>query len=68
MTLERAIRLLAGSLVLISLALSRYLGPWWLLLGCFVGANLAQSAVTGFCPAEHVLGRFGVGAKKSEMR
>lgn len=63
MTLENAIRILAGTLVLASVLLSRLLGPWWLLLAAFVGANLAQSAVTGFCPAEHILRRLGVGPR-----
>lgn len=60
MTSESAIRLLAGSLILVSLALSQFVGPWWLLLAAFVGLNLAQSAITGFCPAEVVLKRLGV--------
>lgn len=62
MTLESAIRLLAGSLILTSVALSLLASPWWLLLTGFVGLNLAQSALTGFCPAEAVLKRLGVGA------
>lgn len=65
MTIERAIRLLAGSLVLTSLAVSQWLGPWWLLIAAFVGANLAQSALTGFCPAETVLRRLGVGGSRA---
>jgi hypothetical protein len=55
MTVERAIRALAGTLILTSLVLSRVAGPWWLLLGFFVGANLFQSAFTGFCPAERIM-------------
>ncbi len=61
MTVERAIRLLAGTLVLLSLVLSRWLGPWWLLIAAFVGANLAQSSFTRFCPAETVLRKLGLG-------
>jgi hypothetical protein len=61
MTIESAIRLLAGSLILVSLALSQFVSPWWLLLAGFVGLNLAQSALTGFCPAEAILKRLGVG-------
>lgn len=61
MTLENAIRILAGSLVLASLALARWIDPWWLLLAAFVGANLIQSAFTGFCPAEIILKKLGVG-------
>jgi len=61
MTIESAIRLLAGSLILISLTLSQFVGPWWLLLAAFVGLNLAQSALSGFCPAEMILKRLAVG-------
>lgn len=59
MTIERAIRALAGTLVLTGIVLSRVLSPWWLLLTVFVGANLLQSAFTKFCPAELVLRRLG---------
>ena len=61
MKLENAIRVLAGSLVLTSLALAHWVDPWWLLLAAFVGVNLIQSAFTGFCPAEIVLKKLGVG-------
>jgi hypothetical protein len=61
MKIENAIRVLAGSLVLISLALAHWVNPWWLLLATFVGVNLIQSAFTGFCPAEIVLKKLGLG-------
>ena len=61
MKLENAIRVLAGSLVLTSLALGHWVNPWWLLLAAFVGVNLIQSAFTGICPAETVLKKLGVG-------
>ena len=47
MTIENAIRLLAETLVLISITLSVLVNQWWLLLGVFVGANLIQSVFTG---------------------
>ena len=62
MKIESCIRLLAGSLVLLGLALGRFVNPWWLLLPAFVGLNLVQSVFTGFCPAEIILRRLGVGA------
>ena len=62
MTVENAIRVLAGSMVLISIALTHWVSPWWLLLGAFVGCNLIQSAFTGFCPAEIILRKLGVGS------
>lgn len=61
MKLENAIRVLAGSFVLLSLVLSQLVSPWWLLLAAFVGVNLIQSAFTGFCPAENILRKLGVG-------
>ncbi len=61
MNTEKAIRILAGTLVLTSIALSHYTGvKAWLWLGVFVGANLIQSAFTGFCPAEMILRKLGV--------
>jgi hypothetical protein len=61
MKLENAIRALAGAMILVSLALSHYVHPNWLWLTAFVGANLLQSAFTGFCPAETILKKLGVG-------
>ncbi len=57
MKLEYRIRVLAGSMVLASLALGHWVSPWWLLLAAFVGVNLVQSAFTGFCPACGILRR-----------
>jgi hypothetical protein len=61
MKMENAIRILAGTMVLISVSLAHWVSPWWLLLTVFVGVNLIQSAFTGFCPAEIILGKLGVG-------
>jgi hypothetical protein len=57
----------AGSLILVSLALGvpdspAFLGPWWLAVAAFVGANLLQSAFTGWCPLEMILRKLGVPA------
>jgi hypothetical protein len=49
--IDRAVLLLAGSMLLVSLALTWLVSPYWLLLTAFVGANLFQAAFTGFCPA-----------------
>lgn len=59
MKIDSFIRLLAGSMVLVSVALVWFVGPWWLLLTCFVGANLIQSVFTGFCPPSLVLRKLG---------
>ena len=50
----------AGSFVLISLIFSRVFSPYWLLFTAFVGANLVQSAFTGFCPLAKILKALGV--------
>jgi hypothetical protein len=55
MSIENMIRVLAGSLVLISLVLSLEVSPYWLILAGFVGVNLIQSAFSRFCPAEIIL-------------
>lgn len=61
MKLENAIRALAGTLVLTGIALAHWVHPTWIWLAVFVGANLLQSAFTGFCPAETILRKLGVG-------
>ncbi|NYI46655.1 hypothetical protein BJ993_003735 [Nocardioides aromaticivorans] len=62
MNVDRLVLALAGSLVLLSAALAALVSPWWLLLTAFVGVNLLQSSLTGFCPAAVVLRRLGVPA------
>jgi hypothetical protein len=61
MKTESYIRIVAGTLVLVSVALAHFASPWWLLLAVFVGFNLIQSAFTGFCPAEIILHKLGLG-------
>ncbi len=61
MKTESYIRILAGTFVLLSIALAHFVSPWWLLLAVFVGLNLIQSAFTGFCPAETILKLLGMG-------
>jgi hypothetical protein len=53
------IRVLAGSMVLLSVGLAHFISPWWLLLTAFVGLNLIQSAFTGFCPPEMLTRKLG---------
>jgi hypothetical protein len=52
MSKETFIRRLAGTAVLVSLALGSFVNPLGYLLGAFVGLNLIQSTFTGLCPAE----------------
>lgn len=60
MNIDRFVLAFAGSMVLLSVALAHFVSPWWLLLTLFVGANLLQSAFTGFCPLARLLVRLGV--------
>lgn len=67
MTVERLIRIFAGTFVLVSLALGAeasplFLSPHFLWLTAFVGANLLQSGFTRLCPLESILRRLGVRA------
>ncbi len=59
MKVDQAVLAFAGVMVLASVALAHFVSPWWLLLTGFVGANLVQSAFTGFCPAAMVFKRLG---------
>jgi hypothetical protein len=59
MTTHNLIRVIAGSVVLLGVALTHWVSPWWLLLPTFVGVNLIQSAFTGFCPPTLVLRKLG---------
>jgi len=60
MTLDRMVMALAGSFVLGSVLLAVFHSLLWLIFTGFVGANLLQSAFTGFCPAAIVLRKLGV--------
>jgi hypothetical protein len=60
MTVERGVRVLAGSFILISLGLGRFYSPYWYLLTLFVGLNLFQSGLTGWCLAANILQKLGL--------
>ncbi|MEZ5544532.1 MAG: DUF2892 domain-containing protein [Lysobacteraceae bacterium] len=60
MNLDRAVLAFAGVMTLASVLLTHYFSPWWLLLTAFVGLNLLQASVTGFCPAALVFGKLGI--------
>jgi hypothetical protein len=59
MTLDRAVLMFAGIVVLVSLALGYLVSPYWFLLTAFAGANLIQASMTGFCPAAIVFKKLG---------
>jgi hypothetical protein len=50
MTLERYLRMIAGVVVMLSVALGHWVHPYWYALTAFVGLNLFQSAFTNWCP------------------
>ena len=60
MTVDRAVLAFAGSVILLSLTLGWWVHPAWFLLTAFAGANMLQSAFTGFCPAAIVFKKLGV--------
>lgn len=60
MTLDRLVLAFAGIFILGSLLLSQIHQPYWLFFTAFVGANLFQSAFTGFCPLAIFLKALGV--------
>lgn len=60
MTIENGVRLVAGTMILVSVALVYYVSPWWLLFTAFIGLNLIQSAFTGFCPPSFLLRKLGL--------
>lgn len=60
MTLDRSVLLFAGIMVLISVVLTAYVSSLFIWFTVFIGANLIQSSVTGFCPAASVFRAFGI--------
>jgi hypothetical protein len=60
MTIDRVVFAAAGSFILISLLLAHFHSENWLWFTAFVGANLFQSAFTGFCPLAMILKKLGV--------
>jgi Protein of unknown function (DUF2892) len=60
MSIDRLVIAIAGSFILISLLLAHFHSEYWLWFTAFVGANLLQSAFTGFCPMAIILKKLGV--------
>jgi hypothetical protein len=61
MNIERSIRVIAGSFILVSLALGHWVSSYWYLFTTFVGLNLFQSGITRWCLMEDILKKLGVG-------
>ena len=62
MNVDRAVFAFAGAMILLSLVLTLYVSSYWLLFTAFVGANMLQSAFTGFCPAAIIFRKLGLKA------
>ncbi len=60
MTIEQGLRIAAGSVVLVSLALAQLFSPYWLWLTAFAGVNLLQSGFTNWCPMVTILRQAGL--------
>lgn len=60
MSIDRAVMVFAGCMILVSLAMSQIHSPYWLWLTAFVGFQLIQSSFTGFCPAAMLFKRLGL--------
>ena len=67
MTTWRIVRIVAGTFIVLSLALGvpgspLFVSPWWLAFTAFVGVNLLQSGLTQWCLMESILRKLGVRA------
>ena len=60
MNLDRVVLAFAGVMILASVALTQLVSPWWWLLTAFVGLNLVQASITGFCPAAMLFRKLGI--------
>lgn len=59
MSIERIVLAMAGIVIIASVLLAHFVNPAWMYLTLFVGANLLQSAFTGFCPLAIILKAMG---------
>ena len=60
MTIGRIVFAFSGAVILVSLLLGLLMSPYWFLLTGFVGLNLLQTSLTGFCPLATLLRKLGV--------
>jgi len=60
MTLDRSVLMFAGIMVLLSVVLTAFVSPLFMWFTVFIGVNLFQSALTGFCPAAMLFRKLGV--------
>jgi hypothetical protein len=60
MNVDRSLRIIAGSFVILSVLLGMYVHPYFLWFSVFVGANLFQSGFSNWCPMMTFLRKAGV--------
>lgn len=60
MTLDKSVLAFAGFMVLASVVLTVWVSPLFVWFTAFIGANLLQSAFTGFCPAATIFRKLGI--------
>ena len=60
MSVDRMVHVVAGTFILLSLALARFHSPHWYWFTAFVGANLLQSGLTNWCLMSSILKKLGV--------
>ncbi len=58
--MDKVIKIMAGTFILISVALAVLVSKWWLIWTALVGVNLIQSAFTGWCPASGIFAKLGI--------
>lgn len=59
MTIDRAVLVFAGCMLLASLALTAFHSQNWVWFSVFIGANMIQAGFTGFCPAAMIFKKLG---------
>ncbi|RKF14477.1 DUF2892 domain-containing protein [Alginatibacterium sediminis] len=60
MSIDNAVRIFAGSMLLLSLILTQWVSPHFVWFSVFIAINLIQSALTGFCPAASIFKKMGL--------
>ena len=60
MNVDKSVLVFAGAMVLLSLALTHFVSPWFWLFTAFIGLNMLQAGFTGFCPAAMIFSKLGL--------
>ncbi len=60
MNLDRSVFMFAGTMVLLSVVLTTWHHPYWVWFTVFIGVNMFQASITGFCPIAILMKKFGI--------